>query len=220
MERPNRFVNNKNKKGKTMKKLNIGGAVTAASPKKSEHPCVEVPERLEALLRQFVIVNPEYKKFKAQHETLSRSIGSESRLLFFEHYSGIVAGSSTLIAHVKDANGNSREIKLVVKDQYSQSLTDDRLLRVAIGDDLVDAHFHWRTKYSVDYDLIPEAQQEAFAAGVEELRVRLGVPAEAVTAKQFIEPNAGFHESRTVLLTPDQNKDLDAVLPVRANPLM
>jgi hypothetical protein len=88
------------------------------------------------------------------------------------------------------------------------------------GDELVDKHFHWRTKYSVDYDLIPETQQEAFAAGVEELRVRLGVPAEAVTAKQFIEPNAGFHESRTVLLTPEQNNALDALLPVRANPLM
>lgn len=203
-----------------MKKLNIGGAAIATPPKQSKHPSVEVPERLEALLRQFVVVNPQYKTFKAQHETLSRSIGAESRVLFFEHYRGIVAGSSTLLAHVKDAEGNAREIKLVVKDQYSQSLTDDAQLRTAIGDELVDQHFHWRTKYSVDYDLIPEAQQEAFAVGVEELRVRLGVPAEAVTAKQFIEPNAGFHESRTVLLTPEQNNALDALLPVRANPLM
>jgi hypothetical protein len=198
-----------------MKKLNIGGAAVAAPAKTTKHPSVEVSERLEALIKQFIVVNPEYKKFKAQHETLSSTIGAESRILFFEHYSGVVAQSSTMLAHV-----NGREVRLIVKDQYSQSLADDTHLRAAIGDANVDKYFHWRTKYAVDYDLIPETQQEAFAAGVEELRVRLGVPAEAVTAKQFIEPNAGFHESRTVLLTPDQNKALDVVLPVRANPML
>jgi hypothetical protein len=115
-----------------MKKLNIGGAAVATPPKQSKHPSVEVPERLEALLRQFVVVNPQYKTFKAQHETLSRSIGAESRILFFEHYRGIVAGSSsTMLAHVTDAEG-AREAKLLVKDQYSQSLVDDAQLRAAL----------------------------------------------------------------------------------------
>ena len=90
----------------------------------------------------------------------------------------------------------------------------------AIGREKTDKYFHWRTRYAVDYDKVPEDKQEAFASGIEELRERLGVPAEAVTAKQYIEPNPGFHESRTVLLTAEENARLDAVFPVVAHPLL
>jgi hypothetical protein len=199
-----------------MKKLNIGGATTEAPSKsKSKHPSVKVGGRLEELLRQFVVVNPQFKTLKAQQETLSRDIGGETRPLFFEYFAGVVPESSTMLANV-----GGRDVKLIVKDRYSQMLTDDKRLRAAIGDEVVDKWFHWRTKYGIDYDKIAEDKQEAFAAGVEELRVKLGIAADAITAKQFVEPNAGFHESRTITLTPEQNKALDALLPVTAYPML
>jgi hypothetical protein len=176
---------------------------------------VKIGGRLEELLAQFVVVNPEYKKFKAQQETLSRDIGAESRTMFYEFFAGVVPESSTMLANV-----GGRDVKLIVKDRYSQSLTDDKALRAAIGNELVDKYFRWRTAYKVDYDKIPEDKQEAFAAGVEALRVKLGVPADACVAKQYVAPNAGFHESRTIILSPEQNKALDALLPVTAYPML
>lgn len=199
-----------------MKKLNTGGAASSTAPTKSNgHAKVEVGERLGALISQFIIVNPQYKQFKAQHETLSRDIGCETRDLYFTRFAGITPQSATMIALV-----DGREVKLIVKDQYSQSLCHDEQLIRAIGQEKVDAHFHWRTKYTLDFDLVPEDKQEAFAAAIEEARVSLGLADKAVVAKQFIEPNAGFHEARTTLLTADENRKLDAILPVRSNPVL
>lgn len=199
-----------------MKKLNVGGASSSASPSKTNgHAKVEVGERLEKLISQFIIVNPEYKKYKAQHETLSRDIGGEARILYFDRFAGITPESSTMIAMV-----DGREVKLIVKNQYDQNMTDDAPLIAVLGKETVDANFHWRTKYTVDFDNVPEDKQEAFAKAIEEARTALGLGDKAVVAKQFIEPNAGFHESRTTLLTKEQNQSLDAILPVRSNPLL
>ena len=198
-----------------MKKLDIGGAANAAPAKSNGHAKVEVSGRLEALIKQFIIVNPEYKKYKNQHETLSRDIGGETRLLYFTQFAGVTPESSTMLALV-----NGRTVQLLVKDQYDQKLTNDKPLIEALGKELVDAHFHWRTKYTMDFDLVPEDKQEAFAKAIEEARVTLGLAAEVVVAKQFIEPNAGFHDARTKLLTVEQNKKLDALLPVRSNPVL
>ena len=198
-----------------MRKLNIGGASTASSKPKSNHPTVEAGDRLSALLSQFIVVNPQYKAFKAQHETLSRDIGAEARVLYFDHFKGLVPESSTMLTEV-----DNRTLKLIVKDRYSQKVTNDENLRRLLGDEIVDKYFHWKTTYKVDYDKIQEDKQEAFAAGVEELRVKLGVSSEAVTATQFVEPNAGFHDSRTVLLTAEQNKALDQEMPITAYPML
>jgi hypothetical protein len=193
----------------------MGGATTASSKTKSNHPTVEAGDRLSALLSQFIVVNPQYKAFKAQHETLSRDIGAETRPMYFDHFAGLVPESSTMLTEV-----DHRGVKLIVKDAYSKNVVNDEALRRAIGDDLVEKYFEWRTEYKVDYSKIPEAKQEPFANGVEELRARLGVPAEAVTAKQYLAPRAGFHQSRTVLLTAEQNKALDNEMPVTAYPML
>jgi hypothetical protein len=199
-----------------MKKLDTGGAASSAAPKATNgHAKIEVGERLEKLISQFIVVNPEYKKFKAQHETLSRDIGGETRLLYFDHFAGLTPETSTMIAFV-----NGREVKLIVKNQYDQNLTNDEPLIAALGKETVDANFHWRTKYTVDFDNVPEDKQEAFAKAIEEARTTLELAATAVVSKQFIEPNAGFHEARTTLLTKEQNQKLDALLPVRSNPVL
>jgi hypothetical protein len=198
-----------------MRKLNIGAATAEPPKSKSKHATVTGGERLNELLKQFVVVNPEFKRYKAQQETLSRDIGAEARILYFDTFAGVVPESSTMLA-----SGGLRDVKLIVKDRYSETLTNDAPLRAAIGKELVEKYFRWRTKYGIDYDKIPEDKQEAFAERVEALRVELGIPSEAVTAKQFIAPNAGFHESRTIILTPEQNKALDALIPVTAYPML
>ena len=116
-----------------MRKLNIGGASTAAKKPKSNHPTVETGDRLSALLSQFIVVNPQYKAYKAQHETLSRDIGAETRVLYFDHFTGLVPESSTMLTEI-----DNRGIKLIVKDRYSQKVTNDENLRRILGDDLVD----------------------------------------------------------------------------------
>lgn len=198
-----------------MKKINVGGASSSNGSKAKNHASVEVGERLEGLIHQFIIVNPDYKKFKAQHETLSRDIGAESRLLYFHRFNGLTPESCTMLATV-----DGREVKLLIKDQYDQNLKDEDKLVEAVGQEIADRHFDWKTTYKIDYDEVPEEQQEALAEGIEKLRVELGLSDAAIVAKQFIAPKPGFHEARTRLLTEEQNQALDAILPVRSNPLL
>lgn len=199
-----------------MRKINIGGATgNGAAKKKTEHATVEVGERLESLIREFIVVAPQAKRLESQRKALSGDIGSEARPLFFERFAGVVPDSSTMLAQV-----DGMTVKLIVKEKYAEGFTDDEALAGAIGRANVEKYFHWRTKYGIDYDKIPEDKQEAFAQGVEELRAKLGVPSEAITAKQYLEPNAGFHAARTTLLSVEQNKALDALIPVVAYPLI
>lgn len=68
---------------------------------------------------------------------------------------------------------------------------------------------------AIDLDKAAEDKQDAFASGVIALAQSMGCM-EAVSAKQCIQPRAGFHEARTTLLTPAQNLALDALMPVVA----
>lgn len=198
-----------------MKRVNVGGASSSNGSKAKDHATVEVGERLEALIKQFVVVNPQYKQFKNQHETLSRDIGAESRLLYFHRFCGVTPESSTMLATV-----DGKTIKLIVKNHYDQNLTDEEALVEAVGKEIADAYFNWKTVYKIDYDAVPEDKQERLAEGIEKLRVELALSDKAISAKQFIAPKPGFHEARTRLLTEEANQKLDAILPVRSNPLL
>jgi len=196
-----------------MKKLNVG--VTKVAPKKSNHAHVEVGERLEGLLHQFIVLNPTYKQAKAQHETLSKDIGAESRDLYWSRFAGITPESSTMIATV-----DGRDVQLIVKDAYSKSLDNEAALIGTIGQVNAEKYFEWKTTGKLDFDQVPPDKQDAFAQGIAELRANLDIPEEAVVFKQYLAPKAGFHAARTILLTPEENSKLDAVLTTTAFPML
>jgi hypothetical protein len=108
-------------------------------------------------------------------------------------------------------------IKLTTKNAYSTQLSDDAPLIAAIGQELVSRWFRQATVLKLDLDKCPEEKQEDFATQVLALADKLGVT-DCVSAKQCIQPKAGFHEARTSILSADMNMKLDAVLPITAFP--
>jgi hypothetical protein len=195
-----------------MNKLHLHGIQAAPSSARPTHPTVQADGETQKLLDQWAIINPQFKNLKNQNETLAKLLAAPIKALFFGRYAGIEAESSTLLVLA-----GGRTVKLITKNSYSKMLTDDAKLIAAIGAELAGKYFKQATIIKLDLDKAPADKQEAFANGVIELAQKLGVT-DAVSASQCIQPIVGFHESRTTLLTPDQNLALDRVLPITAYP--
>lgn len=196
-----------------MKKLNLGSGITTVSGSaRPTHPTVKADGETQVLLDQFALINPQYKTLKNQSETISKQLAGPIRRMFWSQWEGREAESSTMIV----VAGNTR-IKLTTKNAYPKTLTDESLLVTVLGDELVSRHFRQATVLKIELEKFPENNQEAFAAGVIKLAEELG-GSDAVTATQCIQPRAGFHESRSSILTVDQNVRLDEILPVVAYP--
>jgi hypothetical protein len=196
-----------------MKKLDLGG-ISALSAKSATHPTVECSGEMQTLLEQFAVINPQFKTLKNQSETLSKQLGPQIRSLYFDHFKGIAPETSTMLVVA-----GGRSIKLITKNRYTTTVLDEAGLIAAIGAKLVAKYFHQATVLKLDLEKCPADKQEIFAAGVIELAQKLGVTS-AVSATQCIQPLAGFHDARTIALTPEQNKALDSVLPVTAYPML
>lgn len=194
-----------------MKKLTLNGITSATASAKPSHPTVDVTDsETNALLVQWAENNPSYNRHKRIHESLGKQLGPKIRALFFERFSGLAAESSTMLVNI-----SGRMVKLITKAAYSKSVLDDAGLIEALGEEFVAKYFKQATVLKLDLDLVPEDKQEAFANGVVKLAADLGVT-EAVSAKQCIQPKAGFHDARTSLLSPEKNMKLDAIMPITA----
>lgn len=195
-----------------MKKIVLNGISATASAKPS-HPTVDVTDaETNALLTQWTENNPLYTRSKRVHETLGAQLAPRIKALFFGRFNGLTPESSTILANV-----DGRIVKLITKATYSKTVTDDTALIAEFGQEFVSQHFKESTTLKLSLDLVPEEKMEAFANGVLELARTLGVT-EAVSAKQCIQPKAGFHEARTTLLNAEQNIKLDGLISITAYP--
>lgn len=194
-----------------MKKLNLGSVSTAPASAKATHPTVLVTASdFQTLLDQFAQINPQFKTLLAQTDTLKKQLAPRIKALFFTTFAGREAETSTMLV-----TAGGRQMKLITKNAYSKDLTDDAQLIAAIGEENVTRYFRQATVLKLDIDKAAEDLQEAFATGVIELAERLGCM-DAVSASQCIQPKAGFHEARNTILNVEQNKALDALMPIVA----
>jgi hypothetical protein len=195
-----------------MKKLILSGVAATPSSARSKHPIVEPDPSTLVLLEQFAQINPQFKIFKNQSETLSKQIGASAKRMFFERFNGVTPESSTMLV---TAGGTT--IKLIVKNSYSKQCDDESGIVQAIGQDKTSRYFRQATVLKLELDKVPEDKQEAFANRVLALASEMGV-SDAVSASQCIQPVAGFHEARTTILTAAENLALDGVLAITAYP--
>lgn len=195
-----------------MKKMILSGIAATPSATRAKHPTVEADAETAQLLEQFALINPQFKTFKNQSETLSKQIGAAAKRIFFSRFNGITPESSTMLV---TAGGTT--IKLIVKCSYSKQCEDERGIVQAIGQEKTSRYFRQATVLKLDLDKAPDAKAEEFANRVIALAQELGVT-DAISASQCIQPVAGFHEQRTTLLSPEENLALDSVLPITAYP--
>jgi hypothetical protein len=195
-----------------MKKLNLGAIAAAPSTARSAHPIVVAEGDTLKLLEQFAIIEPQFKTLKNQKETISKQLAPMIRRMWFERFNGVAPESSTLLVVA-----GGKTIKLTTKDAYSKTVTDEKGIVAAIGQELTTKYFRQATVLKLDLDKMPEDKQESFATAVIELAQKMGVT-DGVSASQCIQPCPGFHEARTSILSVEQNAKLDAVLPITAYP--
>jgi hypothetical protein len=197
-------------------KLNIGGLAQAA-PSKSKgkaHPVLPVSAESLALLEQFLEIEPKFKELEKQSKSLKAQIAPSIKADYFRHFAGSVAPDQTQIALV----GKKKEpVRLQFGTRYTSTLQDIRPLIMAVGERLAGELFGDSTLLTFDMDKMPEDKQQPFIDGVIALATKLGI-SQGITAKQYVKPLPGFHESRLRVLTPEQNVAVDAVLPFTAFP--
>lgn len=196
-----------------IKKLSLGAVSATASSTRPVHPTVEITDaETNALFEQWLSVNPQFKTLKNQNETLAKQLAPRIKALFFNRFAGLTAASSTILVQIA-----GRTVKLITKNAYTTTVTDEAALIEAIGADKTAEWFKQATVLKLELDKVPDDKQEAFATGVIELAQKMGVT-DAVSVKQCIQPKAGFHDARTTILTAEENIALDNVLPITAYP--
>ena len=195
-----------------VKKLSLGGLVKTAEKKSASSPALTLSEESRALLEQFVAIAPKFKELEKQMKGLKAQIAPAIKGDYFAQLAGTSLDGSSMSAVVSDEN-----VKLVFKNSYSTLCADDAPLVGVLGAELVARHFRQVTKLTLDLDKVAEEKQEAFVNAVINAAQELGIT-DGISAKQCIQPRAGFHAARTSLLTPEQNVAVDAIIPLSAYP--
>ncbi len=195
-----------------VRKLNLGGLVKTAEKKSSSHPALTLSEESRALLEQFVEIAPQFKELEKKVKSLKTQIAPSIKADYFAQLEGSSLDGSSMSAQI-----GAQPVKLVFKDSYSTLCNDDAPLVAAIGAELVARHFRQVTKLTLDLDKIAEEKQEKFIGAILAAAEKLGI-SDGISAKQCIQPRAGFHAARTSVLTPEQNVAVDAIIPLSAYP--
>jgi hypothetical protein len=213
-KQPQFRVVGKDEKPSGIKKLDLGALVKKTADKPSKHPIVEVDAEALQLLEQFVELNPQFKDLENQLKTIKAQVAPHIKATYFTRFAGTQPESSTMLV-----TAGGKTVKLIVKDRYSTKCADDGALVAAIGAPLVAQNFRQATVLKIELEKIADDKQEAFVERIMAAAQELGI-ADGISASQCIQPRAGFHQSRTTILTPDQNIAVDEYLPITAYPLL
>jgi hypothetical protein len=200
------------KEAQPIKGLNIGGLAAAPSRKSKDHPVMPVSQESLDLLAQFLQIEPKFKELEKQSKALKAQIAPSIKADYFRQFAGSACDDSTQIAMV-----NGERVRLVFGTRYTTTCLDARPLIAAVGTDLAPQMFREATTLTFELDKVADDKQQPFIDGVIALAQKLGI-SQGITAKQCVQPTAGFHEARLRLLTPEQNVAVDLALPFTAYP--
>lgn len=86
-----------------------------------------------------------------------------------------------------------------------------------LGMDMATNHFEEVFELKIDGSSLPKgAETQQFVNAIVGLFGKFGMPQDALKFSTKLKPKAGFHTLRHTLLSPDQNRDLDAACPIVA----
>jgi hypothetical protein len=128
---------------------------------------------------------------------------------YFAHHAGQMAVASSI-----EAQSGDKTIRVGFSNSYRGTSDDSAIVR-AVGED--GARFFKQSfELKIKGDLIPEAAVEELIGELQELFSRHHAGA-ALSAKALFKPNKDFHSARHTLFTPEQNLEIDKIVPVAAS---
>jgi hypothetical protein len=169
-------------------------------------PDGQVSELVGAILEQ----SAQLEALDGSVELLKAELIAIAKSFYFQHFTGQHAIASSIEAHGEGGK--------VVRVGFSNSYrgTSDEAALVRLAGEHAARFFKQTFEIKIKGDLIPEAAVKPLLAELQDLFARHGASS-ALTAKATIKPNKEFHTARHTLFSPEQNQELDKVVPVSAS---
>ena len=196
-----------------LRKVSLAGFAvqTPASKSAKSYPQLpdpdgQVGEIVTAILEQ----SAQLEALDGSVELLKAELIALAKPFYFERFSGQHIIASSIEAH----GGGGKVVRVGFSNSYRGTADEATLVRLA-GEHAARL-FKQAFEIKIKGDAIPEAAVEPLLAELQELFARHGASS-ALTAKATIKPTKEFHTARHKLFTPQQNSELDKVVPISAS---
>ena len=192
-----------------IKKLNLSGIARSAEKPGKEYPVLPDPDGQVAPLVESII------EHSRQVEALEGALNVEKAELTAmakQFYFEACRGKTTIPSSVS-ARAGATEVLVTFQNRYKGTPDDEALSRIA-GEDTA-RYFRQSFELRINGDEIPEAEAETLIEEIQALFARHNATS-ALTAKAIIKPTKEFHTARHTAFAPDQNLEIDRIVPVIA----
>ena len=187
---------------------NILGTLKRNAPVKSNSgKTYPVLPESDGMVAQLVNTIHEYSEYKDALDGAKKQLTTLARSEYNRYNSGKADPSTGILA-----KGDGKEILISVTSYYSGIEDVDQLESIAPG--LSDS-FDRKYSITIKSDKLPKHNEEELLADLVELFNRYGAT-DALEVKDNYVPKEGFHVTRHVNLTEEQNNRLDQVVKCRA----
>ena len=190
-----------------IKGLNLGGLKPAASKGEEKARIINPSAELLATLTQFIDLKPKLTALEGTVKSLSGQAGTLAKPEWFRFFHGRGDAGSSMIVSV-----DGRDVSLIFQKRYSTKADANALAALGVAE-----HFAVTTTLQIDMEKMPEEKQQPFIDAIVALAQEHGVT-EAISVKQALQPKPGVHAQRHILFTPEQNIEIDNVIPLTAFP--
>jgi hypothetical protein len=195
-----------------LKRINLAGISTKAPAAKAAKTYPLLPDsdgQVAALVNGIVEKAEQLEAIEGALEIEKAELIAIAKPFYFAHHAGQMAVASSV-----EAKSDEHTIRVGFSNSYRGTSDDGAILRAA-GE--AGARFFKQSfELKIKGDLIPEAAVEELIGELQELFARHNAGA-ALTAKAVFKPNKDFHTARHTLFTPEQNLEIDKVVPVSAS---
>ena len=195
-----------------LKRINLAGISTKSAATKTAKAYPLLPDadgQVAALVEGILEKSEQLDAIEGAIEIEKAELIAIAKPFYFAHHAGQMAVASSI-----EARSGDQTIRVGFSNSYRGTSDDSAIMR-AVGED--GARFFKQSfELKIKGDLIPEAAVEELIGELQELFARHHAGA-ALSAKAVFKPNKDFHAARHTLFTPEQNLEIDKIVPVAAS---
>lgn len=196
-----------------LKKFNLGGiaAKPVAGKSAKTYPVLPDPDgQVSEIVAAIIERSEQVEALEGALSVDKAELIALAKQFYFEHFNGQMAVASSVEAR----SVNGKIVRVGFSNSYRGTTDDSAILRV-VGERGV-GHFKQSFELKIKGDLIPEASVESLIGELQELFAKHNAGA-ALSAKAVFKPDKEFHAARHTLFTPEQNLEIDKVVPIGAS---
>ena len=195
-----------------LKRFNLAGIATTSPAAKAAkvYPVLPDPDgQVAALVDGILEETAQIEALEGGVEIEKGELIAIAKPFYFQLHAGQMAVASSV-----EARAGEKVVRIGFSNSYRGTADDSAILRVT-GEKGV-RFFKQSFELKIKGDLIPEAAVEPLIGELQALFARHGAGA-ALTANAVFKPTKDFHTARHTLYSPEQNLEIDKVVPVSAS---